>query len=118
MLPGKVKDLSIKCFDFKPDLTNEMQNADLIISHCGAGSLLEILHLKKKAIGVINSKLLGNRQVELADIMRSSRFMGVADSPTEIVDVLASTDWGSIIRYPDPDPDVFLNEWKSLIKLD
>ena len=65
-----------------------MQAADLIISHCGAGTILEILKLGKKSIGVINTDLLDNHQVELAEAMQQKGLMVIADSPTLLCDVI------------------------------
>ncbi len=43
-------------------------NADLVISHCGAGILLECLRSDHAiCIAVVNDSLMGNHQSELAD---------------------------------------------------
>ena len=47
-----------------------MKRADMIISHCGAGSVLEAISLRKFLIVVVNSTLQGNHQTELADAGR------------------------------------------------
>ena len=68
----------LRCFRFLPSLTEQMERADIIICHAGAGTLLEALsiskqyeqksHSKRKIINaVINSKLMDNHQSELAD---------------------------------------------------
>lgn len=54
-------------FRFQPDLHEEMKKADLIISHCGAGSIIEAIDLMKPLIVVVNSSLQGNHQGELSD---------------------------------------------------
>ena len=43
-----------------------MRNASLIISHAGAGSIMEGLSLNKLMLVVINSSLMVNHQTELA----------------------------------------------------
>ena len=57
------------CYRFKPSIDDDLQQADLVISHAGAGSIFESLRAKKPLIVVINNTLADNHQVELADAM-------------------------------------------------
>lgn len=61
-------------FRYKPTLASDMQNATLIISHGGSGSILEALSLEKMLVVVVNENLMGNHQTELAEQMET---MGV-----------------------------------------
>jgi beta-1,4-N-acetylglucosaminyltransferase len=61
--------LSVQYFTLKPTISDEMEKADLIVSHAGAGSLFEALRLKKKVIAVVNESLMDNHQRELADVL-------------------------------------------------
>jgi beta-1,4-N-acetylglucosaminyltransferase len=83
----KKQTLHIQWYDFKPSLAADLTNADLILCHAGAGTLLEALSLPKLADtkssefsqerqimtrhrvinAVINSKLMDNHQSELAE---------------------------------------------------
>jgi beta-1,4-N-acetylglucosaminyltransferase len=59
------KDVEYSCFRFQPDLKEVMEKADLIISHCGAGSILEVLSLGKPLVVAVNASLQGNHQVSV-----------------------------------------------------
>jgi len=65
---SKLRDSSfeIQTFAFKESLKEEMDNASLIISHAGAGSIIESLSSGKPLIVVPNESLMNNHQVQLA----------------------------------------------------
>jgi beta-1,4-N-acetylglucosaminyltransferase len=81
-------------YPFKPSLDHDMKNADLIISHAGAGSIMEGLEqcrvrnslidqqnagekaiVCKKLVVVINDKLMDNHQMELAEALASRGYL-------------------------------------------
>ncbi|KAI4501612.1 hypothetical protein M0802_003489 [Mischocyttarus mexicanus] len=56
----------IEYFQLSSSIENYVQKADLVISHAGAGSILEALEAKKHLIVVTNQLLMDNHQLELA----------------------------------------------------
>jgi len=76
-------------YRYKPDLEVEIKAADLIISHCGAGSILEAVKYNKPLIVVINESLQDNHQTELADAMTSSGYCSSA-IPKTLLQILCS----------------------------
>lgn len=91
-------------YRFKSSLEEDMKNADLIISHAGAGSVMEGLeHCRsqnvdlsqkqnntketvnpeqyKKLVVVINDKLMNNHQCELAYALEKRNFLFVLAKP-------------------------------------
>ena len=62
----KIPGLVVEYFQFKPSIREDIEAADLVISHAGAGSVLETLGARKPLLVVINDELMGNHQTELA----------------------------------------------------
>jgi beta-1,4-N-acetylglucosaminyltransferase len=67
--------LTVEIFKFKPSLIDDMKKAELMISHSGAGTLLECLRLKKNVIAVNNEILMGNHQMELIDALSKNDYI-------------------------------------------
>lgn len=65
----------IETFKLSPSIGKYMQSADLVISHAGAGSVLEALEKRKHLIVVINDLLMDNHQVELAEQLYKNEYL-------------------------------------------
>jgi beta-1,4-N-acetylglucosaminyltransferase len=89
LLDGSDPQLSIEMYRFKPTLDEDMARADLIISHCGAGSILEAVRHEKELIVVVNNTLQGNHQTELADAMSEAGHC-ISTDPAGLISVLHS----------------------------
>ncbi|KAL8443401.1 hypothetical protein Emag_005915 [Eimeria magna] len=57
---------SVRVVRFIESLSLQLNSFDLVISHGGAGSLLECLRAGLKVVACVNSSLLNNHQVELS----------------------------------------------------
>jgi len=68
-------DFVIQNFKFKDTLNEEISNASLVISHAGAGSILETLSLQKPLIVIPNEQLMNNHQIQLAHALAKERFL-------------------------------------------
>lgn len=66
-------DVESSFYRFKSNLHDDMCAADIIISHAGAGSILESTALRKPLICVVNSTLQDNHQTELADAVNAMK---------------------------------------------
>lgn len=69
----RIEEISLKfgidtiCFDYKSTIQRDIDRSNLVISHAGAGSCIEILTARKPLIVVVNDKLMHNHQTELAE---------------------------------------------------
>lgn len=80
-LPNVRPNLDIIFYDFKASLESDMQAADLILSHAGAGTVMEALRMKKKMVVIINTILMHNHQTELANAMGERKHLFVVEAP-------------------------------------
>merc|ERR1719343_77608 len=69
------ENLIVTSYDYKPSLQSDMKSASLLISHAGAGSIMEGLLLQKKIIVVINNLLMNNHQYELANALHKRGYL-------------------------------------------
>ena len=61
-----VNNTHVSWFRFTRDLPGEMARAHIVVSHAGAGSILEALELKRRLVVVPNGALMDDHQAELA----------------------------------------------------
>jgi beta-1,4-N-acetylglucosaminyltransferase len=64
--------IRLEVMAFTSAIIDEMKSADLIIGHAGAGTVLDVITLRKPLVCVINTTLQGNHQQELADALYES----------------------------------------------
>ena len=108
--------IAVEFYRFKPSLAEDMSAADLILSHAGAGSISEALHLRKTLVVCVNEALMGNHQAELAEALaeRNYCFFTV---PSRLCDFLRCSDYSTLRVYPTPDPEVFANFLSDALEL-
>lgn len=95
--------LSIKIFRYKRSLRQDMEDADIIISHAGSGSIIEALELNKPLIVVANANLMDNHQCELAEELQAQGYLAYT-TPEKLLDTvrLSHTALSAIepLKYP------------------
>ncbi|CCH46712.1 N-acetylglucosaminyltransferase [Wickerhamomyces ciferrii] len=100
----------ISGFPFTNDVKSIMESSDLIISHAGTGSILDSLRLQKPLIVVINTNLMNNHQLEIANELENSNHL--IKSSSEISDLLNKIDKiqiTTLVSLPKPDFSVIDN---------
>lgn len=100
--PNIPEDCPIPChlYDFKDTLEQDMERADLILSHAGAGTIMEALRKKKRIVVVINTLLMNNHQQELANAMSNRGHLFVVKEPSDLSDIELWDDFDSFIPIP------------------
>lgn len=104
-----VHGITFDWYRLKPTLLSDLQMADLIISHAGAGTVLEVLRLNnKKLIVVVNNSLQENHQCELADALSGEKYC-LATVPESLCDTLkgSTVSFLTLIPFPLVDHTLF-----------
>ncbi|XP_062997941.1 UDP-N-acetylglucosamine transferase subunit ALG13 homolog [Elgaria multicarinata webbii] len=96
----------LEVFRFKNSLAEDVQTADLVISHAGAGSCLEVLEARKPLLVVINDKLMDNHQLELARQLHRDGHLFYCTCKT-LVQTLQSMDLSTLKPFPSGQPEKF-----------
>lgn len=104
---SSVSHLVVECYDFKPSLQADLNRADWIICHAGAGTLMEALGLasSKVVTTVINTRLMDNHQTELAFALRDRGHLQVVEDAELLRD---QQTWDNLVRGKDS-----MRAWKS-----
>ena len=66
---------TLEYYRFAPSLKADMEAADIVICHAGAGSIMEALRANKPLMVVVNEKLMDNHQWEIADAMKDGKHL-------------------------------------------
>eukprot|EP01083_Nonionella_stella_P088369 246245_1 len=99
-------DFSVEAFRFADSLDEYINRADLVISHAGAGSILETLRASKPLLVVVNQELMDNHQVELAEGLGSKGYLRWC-TPETLCKTIAEFDEAKLIPFPVADKSAF-----------
>ncbi|CAF1449240.1 unnamed protein product [Rotaria magnacalcarata] len=67
--------IPIEYYQYKDSIENDIQQADIVISHAGAGTILQALEAHKPLLVVVNEKLMNNHQLEIANEMEQHGYL-------------------------------------------
>eukprot|EP01104_Vermistella_antarctica_P005040 TRINITY_DN1544_c0_g1_i1.p1 TRINITY_DN1544_c0_g1~~TRINITY_DN1544_c0_g1_i1.p1 ORF type:complete len:440 (+),score=79.49 TRINITY_DN1544_c0_g1_i1:215-1534(+) len=109
---GELQEGGVRCtyYRLKQTLLEEIRNASLVVTHAGAGTIMESLLLDRPVIVASNPTLMGNHQIELASQVEKFRYGKHIKSPTALYNVVEQCwDVGTTrLRETVPSP----SEWK------
>lgn len=94
------KDIYVKTYELKSTIAKDVAQADLVISHAGAGSCIEVLRAGKPLLVVVNDQLADNHQVELAEQLCKDGYLFYC-TPRHLPQALLSFDASKLKKYED-----------------
>jgi len=92
--------IAIRSYSFQSSLDDDMKEADLIISHAGAGTVMEALRMRKRLVVVINTLLMDNHQAELAHAMAKRGNLSVVEEPVDLEHIETWNDFDAFVPIP------------------
>lgn len=98
--------IQIDAYPYKNSIADDIQRADLVISHAGAGTILQTLEAQKPLLVVVNEKLMNNHQLEIAHQMEKEGYLRHCTCST-LVDGLKKIATTTFERYEKGDPKLF-----------
>jgi beta-1,4-N-acetylglucosaminyltransferase len=98
--------IQVKYHPYFENFDEEIASADLVISHAGAGTCLEVLKKQKPLIVVTNEDLMDNHQTELAEELARQGYLKCC-TPTSLKSVLQEDKFGDVKTYPKTNPASF-----------
>lgn len=102
LLKASSSKFEVQVFTFSHTFKDVLATAGLIVSHAGAGTIVEVLRMPAPAprlLVVVNTLLMDNHQLELADALASAGYLFHAE-PDTVVKTLREADWGKLKPYP------------------
>ena len=111
---GKFEPSHCQWYRFKSSLSEDIASADLVITHAGAGSILQCVRdYSKMTIAVINPSLMDNHQDELASAMQEEGYL-IACYPKDLISEIGKVFNRTLKKYPIQDQtklmDLFVSE--------
>ncbi|CCW61741.1 unnamed protein product [Phytomonas sp. EM1] len=97
----------IEAFAYRPKLEQYILNASLVITHAGAGTILECLNARCPTIVVPNRRLMSDHQLELANALMHRGYLYCV-SLQQLCGQLQTLDLSKLSVYPGIDEDLLI----------
>lgn len=112
----EIEGVKLILYRFKESIQEDIRNADLVISHAGAGSCLEALAHKKPLLVVVNEDLMDNHQLELAERLQVDGHLYYCTCDT-LISTLNVVDFDLLHPFPKADPILFTNYLDNIFRI-
>ncbi|KAI5803479.1 glycosyltransferase family 28 C-terminal domain-containing protein [Peziza echinospora] len=100
--------LAVESHSFLPSLHTHISSADLIISHAGSGTILDVLRMGKRLIVVPNPELMDGHQQELARELQSQGYLVEGSAEEEGLSGAIERAMGMFLKgFPKPEGGAF-----------
>ncbi|RME44909.1 MAG: hypothetical protein D6796_11155 [Caldilineae bacterium] len=90
-------------FRFAPTLEPYYQQARVVVSHGGLGTIMEVLSHRKKLISVANPDRYDDHQRDLLQVMDSHHHLIWCRSVQHLQDIFANLDSYTLLPYQEPE---------------
>jgi len=101
-LPG----LEVEVLEYSPDLPTDLRRAALVISHAGAGTILDCLLAGRRLVVVPNETLMANHQVQLGEALQEQGLL-FCFRAHELLPSLKQADFSKVRSFPQQSSPVF-----------
>lgn len=108
--------IKLSLYRFKNSIQEDINNADVVISHAGAGSCLEALEAHKPLLVVINEELMDNHQLELAEQLQVDGHLYYCTCDT-LESTLKTVDFNLLTPLPKPNCSLFVKYLDDVFKV-
>ncbi|PVU85804.1 hypothetical protein BB559_006821 [Furculomyces boomerangus] len=98
----------VQAFNFDKDLEEFYNQADLVISHAGSGSIMNCLRRNKKLIVVVNDSLMDNHQSELAEELSRNNYL-ISSTVGNLNNTIKNVSSTKLVEYPKQNVDEISN---------
>lgn len=95
----ELEGLKMEFFPYRPNLSSVLRGATLVLTHAGAGTVLECLHAHRPTVVVPNEALMAGHQMELASALAERKFI-FSVRVNELDDKLSSMNFEDLVAFP------------------
>lgn len=106
--------INVDMYGLRNSIKEDIEAADLVIGHAGAGTCLEVLKAGKPLIVVINDSLMDNHQTELSRALTSQGIV-VSCFVTDLVKTLTTFNAAKLKKLTPGHPELFGHELDRLL---
>ena len=111
--------IKIQISEILNNFENIIKTSELIISHGGAGIILESLKNKRKLIVCVNDELMDNHQIELASSLHENGYLYYCKNLSNILEAIENVLSNSVKlkEYPEFNYDIIPNAIYSTLNI-